>query len=345
MLHSQPHQNRRMTSARTASLAAPSSSDAQPPAVGEAPTRAPAHPRPRSWPTVAAAGITVFLWASAFVGIRFAGHDYSPGAMALGRMAAASLALSAFVALTAGVRRRRAPDAPGAGRRAGLPRGGTLGLIALWGVAWFGGYNVALNAAERLVDAGTAALLVAIAPILVAVAAVAVLGERLTGRLGVGVAVAFAGVALIAAGGFTGHADKVGVALAVLSAVLYAFGVLLQKRLLVRVDAVTMTWLGALAGTAALLPFAPALLADLAAAPASATLGMLYLGAFPTAVGFLTWGYVLSRWTAGRTTAATYLSPPVTVLLSWTLLGEVPAPLALLGGALCLTGVVLATRR
>ncbi|PWU49861.1 EamA family transporter [Micromonospora sp. S4605] len=335
-----------MTSARTASLAAPSSSDAQPPAVGEAPTRAPAHPRPRSWPTVAAAGITVFLWASAFVGIRFAGHDYSPGAMALGRMAAASVALSAFVALTAGVRRRRAAHAaPGSDRRAGLPRGGTLGLIALWGVAWFGGYNVALNAAERLVDAGTAALLVAIAPILVAVAAVAVLGERLTGRLGVGVAVAFAGVALIAAGGFTGHADQVGVALAVLSAVLYAFGVLLQKRLLVRVDAVTMTWLGALAGTVALLPFAPALVAELATAPASATLGVLYLGAFPTAVGFLTWGYVLSRWTAGRTTAATYLSPPVTVLLSWTLLGEVPAPLALLGGALCLTGVVLATRR
>ncbi|MER7459142.1 DMT family transporter [Micromonospora sp. NPDC126480] len=293
----------------------------------------------RSWPTLAAAGTTVLLWASAFVGIRFAGHDYSPGAMALGRMAAASAALGAFVALTAGLRRDRAP------RRTAMPRGGTLGLIALWGVAWFGGYNVALNAAERLVDAGTAALLVAVAPILVAVAAVLVLGERLTRRLGVGVAIAFAGVALIAASGFTGHADKLGVALAVLSAMLYAFGVLLQKRLLARVDAVTMTWLGALAGTAALLPFAPTLLDELAAAPAEATLGMLYLGVFPTAVGFLAWGYVLSRWTAGRTTAATYLVPPVTVLLSWTLLGEVPAPLALLGGALCLAGVVLATRR
>ncbi|MBX9392006.1 EamA family transporter, partial [Streptomonospora halotolerans] len=38
-----------------------------------------------------AAGTTVLLWASAFVGIRSAGHDFSPGAMALGRMAAASL--------------------------------------------------------------------------------------------------------------------------------------------------------------------------------------------------------------------------------------------------------------
>ncbi|MFF5216843.1 DMT family transporter [Micromonospora sp. NPDC000442] len=299
--------------------------------------------QPRSWPIVAAAGTTVLLWASAFVGIRFAGHDYSPGAMALGRMVAASAALSVFVAFTARLRRARAPHA--ATRRDALPRGGTLGLVALWGVAWFGGYNVALNAAERLVDAGTAALLVAVAPILVAVAAVLVLGERLTGRLGVGVAVAFVGVALIAASGFTGHADKIGVALAVLSALLYAFGVLLQKRLLARMAAPTMTWLGALAGTAALLPFAPTLLAELAAAPVPATIGVLFLGVFPTAIGFLTWGYVLSRWTAGRTTAATYLVPPVTVLLSWTLLGEVPAPLALLGGALCLTGVVFATRR
>ncbi|MBQ1028364.1 DMT family transporter [Micromonospora sp. C95] len=306
------------------------------------PAYIPPEDRPRSWPIVAAAGTTVLLWASAFVGIRFAGHDYSPGAMALGRMVAASAALSVFVAFTAG-RRARAPRV--APRPGVLPSGGTLGLVVVWGVAWFGGYNVALNAAERLVDAGTAALLVAVAPILVAVAAVLVLGERLTGRLGVGVTVAFVGVALIAASGFTGHVDKVGVALAVLSALLYAFAVLLQKRLLARMAAPTMTWLGALAGTVALLPFAPALLTELAAAPLPATVGVLFLGVFPTAIGFLTWGYVLSRWTAGRTTAATYLVPPVTVLLSWTMLGEVPAPLALLGGALCLTGVVFATRR
>ncbi|MFI7024511.1 DMT family transporter [Micromonospora sp. NPDC049900] len=296
----------------------------------------------RTWPIVAAAATTVVLWASAFVGIRFAGHDYSPGAMALGRMLAASAALTLFVVVT---RRIRAPYAAPSPHRVAVPRGGTLGLIALWGVAWFGGYNVALNAAERLVDAGTAALLVAVAPILVAIAATLVLGERLTGRLGVGVTIAFVGVALIAVGGFTGHADPVGVALAVLSAVLYAFGVLLQKRLLARVDAVTVTWLGALAGTAALLPFAPTLLTEFTAAPLPATLGVLFLGVFPTAIGFLTWGYVLSHWTAGRTTAATYLVPPVTVLLSWTLLGEVPAPLALLGGVLCLAGVIFATRR
>ncbi|WP_052809972.1 DMT family transporter [Streptomonospora alba] len=304
-------------------------------------------PRPPSWTIVCAAGITVLLWASAFVGIRAAGHDFSPGALALGRMVAAALVLSVFVAVAnAAARRRTAPRAAAARPLPGaLPSGGPLGLIALWGVVWFGGYNVALNAAERLVDAGTAALLVSTAPILVAVAAVLVLGERLRRRLGIGVAVAFAGVALIAITGFTGRLDAMGIALAVLSAVLYASAVLLQKRLLVRVEAVTMTWLGTLAGTAALLPFLPVLLGELAAAPTPSLLAMLYLGVFPTAIGFLAWGYVLSHWTAGRTIAATYLVPPVTVALSWILLAEVPTPLALLGGALCLAGVVLATRR
>lgn len=304
-------------------------------------------PRPPSWTIVCAAGVTVLLWASAFVGIRAAGHDFSPGALALGRMVAAALVLSVFVAVAnAAARRRTAPRAAAARPLPGaLPSGGLLGLIALWGVVWFGGYNVALNAAERLVDAGTAALLVSTAPILVAVAAVLVLGERLTRRLGIGVAVAFAGVALIAITGFTGRLDTMGIALAVLSAVLYAFAVLLQKRLLARVEAVTMTWLGTLAGTAALLPFLPVLLGELVAAPTPSLLAMLYLGVFPTAIGFLTWGYVLSHWTAGRTIAATYLVPPVTVALSWILLAEVPTPLALLGGALCLAGVVLATRR
>jgi drug/metabolite transporter (DMT)-like permease len=36
--------------------------------------------------------------------------------------------------------------------------------------------------------------------------------------------------------------------------------------------------------------------------------------------------------------------PPLAILLAWLVLGEVPPPLALVGGALCLAGVVLARR-
>ncbi len=280
-----------------------------------------------------AAGVTVLLWASAFVGVRAAGHFYDAGALALGRQVAASVALTIVVGLRAS-RHRRAPA---------LPRGRVLAGVLVWGAAWFGAYNIALNAAETHLDAGTTALLVNVAPVLVAVLAGVLLGEGFPRRLLIGIAVALAGVVVITVATSTGRADATGVLLGLLAAVLYAGSATGQKRLLSRVDALTMTWLGCLAGTVATLPFAGSLVTAVATAPASATATVLYLGLFPTAVAFLCWGYALSRTSAGRLAATTYAVPAIVVLLSWLLLAEVPAPLALAGGALCLAGVAVAT--
>jgi len=284
---------------------------------------------------LAAAATTVVLWASAFVGVRAVGHELSPGALALGRMLVGSLALTAVVLAVRGRRRVPVPA---------LPRGRLLGAVALWGVAWFGLYNLALNAAERHLDAGTTALLVNVAPVVVAVLAGTLLGEGFPARLLAGMAIAFAGVVLIATTTSGAGADLTGVLLGLLAALTYAGAAVAQKRLLARVDALTVTWIGAVAGTVALLPYLPTLAAELATASAAATAGTVYLGVFPTAIAFLTWGYALTRTTAGRLAATTYAVPPIVVLLSWTLLGEIPAPLALAGGALCLVGVAVATR-
>ena len=62
---------------------------------------------------------------------------------------------------------------------------------------WFGVYNVALNAGERRVDAGTAAMLIQVSPVLIAVLAAIFLDERFTVYLGLGLALAFTGVGLI----------------------------------------------------------------------------------------------------------------------------------------------------
>jgi drug/metabolite transporter (DMT)-like permease len=85
-------------------------------------------------------------------------------------------------------------------------------------------------------------------------------------------------------------------------------------------------------------------LAEVGRADASSIVWMVYLGVFPTAVAFTTWAYALSRTTAGRMGATTYLVPPIAILLGWAMLGESPAALAFLGGALCLAGVVIARR-
>jgi drug/metabolite transporter (DMT)-like permease len=277
-----------------------------------------------------AAAVTVVLWGSAFIGIRSAGFDYSPGALALGRILVGTLALTVIAGLAGKLQ---------------LPRGRTLAGVLVWGVLWFGLYNLALNTAERTLDAGTASLLVGLAPILIAVFAGISLGEGFPARLLAGIGIAFAGVAGIALATSSGASDALAVVLGLAAAVIYAGSTILQKRLLPKVDSLTMTWLGCLAGTVACLPFAPVLLDELATAPLSATLSVVYLGVFPTAIAFVTWGFALTRTTAGRLGAATYAAAPLALLMSWLLLGEVPAPVALIGGTLCLTGVLVATLR
>jgi drug/metabolite transporter (DMT)-like permease len=98
-------------------------------------------------------------------------------------------------------------------------------------------------------------------------------------------------------------------------------------------------------GTAVLLGWAPQLVGELAAAPARTIVDGVYLGLFPTALGFTAWSYALRRTDAGRLTASTYAVPAISVLLSWLLLGEVPTAWALLGGTICLVGVAISRRK
>jgi drug/metabolite transporter (DMT)-like permease len=273
-----------------------------------------------------AALVTVALWASAFVGIRAAGAELGPGPLALLRLAVGSLALGVVVLA------RRDPFPP----RAALP-----GLLVC-GLLWFGVYNVALNEAERRVDAGTAAMLVNVGPVLIAVLAGIVLGEGLPRRLLAGCAVALAGAVVIGlATSDGGLATGWGAALCLVAAAGYAGGVVAQKPLLAKSSALQVTWLACTIGAAACLPFAPAMVGELREAGADAVAWAVYLGIFPTAVGFTTWAYALARTSAGRMGATTYLVPPLAIAMGWAWLGETPPALAVLGGALCLAGVVV----
>lgn len=276
-----------------------------------------------------AALVTVVLWASAFVGIRAAGEDLSPGALSLARLLVGSVTLGAVVLI----------------RRERLPARRDLPAIALCGVLWFGLYNVVLNAAERLVDAGTAAMVVNVGPILIAIFAGSLLGEGFPRSLFTGCAVAFAGVVVIGlATSGRGLDASLGALLCLVAALAYAGGVVTQKPLLKRVSALQVTWLACGVGAISCLPFAPTLFREFGEADASVVGWAVYLGVFPTAVAFTTWAYALSRTTAGRMGATTYLVPPLAVLMGWIILGETPPVFALLGGALCLVGVAVSRR-
>lgn len=277
-----------------------------------------------------AATVTVGLWASAFVSIRSAGGAYSPGALALGRLLAGAVVLGAVCLI----------------RREGWPPRAAWRGIGLSGVLWFGFYMVALNWGEQRVDAGTAALVVNIGPLLIALLGSRLLGDTMPPRLLAGMGVSFAGaVAVGLSMSGEGGSSVLGVVLCLLAAVGYAAGVVAQKPVLGRASALQVTTFGCLVGAVMCLPFAGQLIAEAADAPVSATLNMLYLGVFPTALAFTTWAYALARTSASRMGATTYAVPALVVLLSWLFLDEVPGLVTLAGGVLCLAGVAVSRSR
>jgi drug/metabolite transporter (DMT)-like permease len=133
--------------------------------------------------------------------------------------------------------------------------------------------------------------------------------------------------------------------LLIVAAFAFATAVVIQKPVLARASPLQVTWLGCAAATIVCLPFAPTLTTEAAKADATALGLTVYLGLFPTALGFATWAYALRHMSAGRLAALAYLIPVVAVLLGWAVLSEAPPWLAVVGGTLCLAGVALARRR
>ena len=274
-----------------------------------------------------AAGITVVLWASAFVGIRAAGEELGPGPLTLARVGVAALVLGAFVAV----------------RGDALPPRRDVPRLVFCGVLWLGAYNVLLNAAEQRIDAGTAAMLISVGPVILAALAGVLLGEGYPRALVLGCGIALCGAVVIGLATSEGDGSGgLGAALCIAAAAAYAGGVIAQKPLLERTSALQITFLACATGAAACLPFGPALVREAGDASAGALLWTLYLGVVPTAIGFTTWAFALKRTSAGRLGATTYAVPPIAILLGWVLLGETPPALALAGGLLCLAGVAVA---
>ena len=278
-----------------------------------------------------AAGVTVFFWASAFVSIRSAGRHYEAGALALGRIAVAAVLLLAIWA----VRREELPP------REAWPR------IVLGGLLWFSCYMVALNQGERHVDAGTAAMLVNVGPALTVLLAGWLLKEGFARNVLLGLGISFLGAVLVgfATGGAHGAASWSGVGLCLVAALCYAFGMVIQKPALRQASALQVTTFSCMVGALACAPFAGQLWDQARQAPLSATANLVYLGVFPTALGFMTWSYALSRTEAAKLGVTTYIVPFIVILLSWALLGETPGFFAILGGAFCLVGVGFARSR
>lgn len=276
---------------------------------------------------VVALGATVVLWASAFPAIRVGLPGLGVAGLSVWRLVVASVALAVLAPLL----KVRAPSR------------GDLPLIVLAGLAGMTAYQVLLNWGEVHVAAGTASLLVAIAPVFSILLSAVFLRTRPMLPTVIGSGVALTGAAVISLTGNSAHLTMGALVVLAAAFVQGTYHVAI-KPLLARYTGFEVACYAMWSGTLFVLPLLPTAIQRLAVAPSSAIMAAIYLGLLPSAVGFVTWSYAVARMPVAQSTAALYLVPPVALIVALVWLGERPRLMELLGGAVGIAGVVLINR-
>jgi drug/metabolite transporter (DMT)-like permease len=222
-----------------------------------------------------------------------------------------------------------------------LPRRQDLPGIIVLGLAGFTVYNLALNYGEQRIEAGTASLLVASAPVFVALLAGIFFHERLRIWAWLGILISFVGVAIISVKPANGVQLSAYALFILLAAIVHASYTVGQKPFLKRYSPLQFVTYSIWAGTFFLLVFAPGLIRQVQTAKLSATLAVVYMGIFPGVIGYAGWSYVLSHIPASRAGSFMYFTPLAAIFIAWFWLGELPGLPVLVGGCFIIAGVVI----
>lgn len=286
----------------------------------------------RSWALVALVVLMV-VWGSTFVITKAAAKDIAPMMLATLRFLTAAIVLLPYAWLKGNWRSLPKP----------MPWGALLGM-ALTGIATF---TIGFNYALVYGSASQGALIYALLPAAVAVAAVIFLKERMSRRRVAGITLSIIGVGLVALGGESDSSSPqpmLGAAWMVGAVLSWAAYTVFAKRLADADQSVTIA-LVSLFGTLMLVPLAAI---ELAHAPwqapsAPAWTSVIFLGVAASALAYIAYGYALRELEASLVGAFINLDPIVGVLTAVLFLGETLHSGQMLGGAIALAGMWLAS--
>ena len=270
--------------------------------------------------------VTVYvIWGSTYLGIAYAGETIAPLFAASTRFIVAGLLMAGVVRLRGGSLR--------------IGRGALISCIVIG--ALLPGANAVLFVAERNVPTGLASLIIASVPLWVVVLRLAG-RERLPWPALAGVGIGFAGVAILAHP--SGGATYWGIALCVISAVMWATGSVLSARLTMPEDPFSATAYEMLAGGLLLLPislftlhnFSPSL---------NSILGWIYLVTFGSIIGYTAYTWLLQNAPLGLVSTYAYVNPIVAIFLGVLFRGEQLTWRLLGGAAIVVVAVALVVKQ
>ncbi len=271
----------------------------------------------------------MILWASAFVGIRYAGTEYSAGSLALLRYLVASLCM---IPIYFKLKHRSQHNWR------------EIVNAMLLGIFGFAIYNVALNQGEQTVSAGIASFIIGLSPVIVIIIASRMHHEHLNQAAKWGVAISLLGILLIAAGEVKNFKIGEGLFLVFISTISSAIYSVTQKKLLIKFHPIEFTAYAIWGGTLAMLVFTPTLWRELHHASLGPTLAIIYMGIFPGAIAYLCYSYAYKYMAASHAVTYTYAIPFFSIILAFIFLREIPTAFGLSGGVLALIGAVIASK-
>ncbi|MCE3022778.1 DMT family transporter [Staphylococcus pasteuri] len=270
--------------------------------------------------------LTIFLWASAFPLIKITLNDFTAENVSVLRLIIACLILL----IISWVKKIPLPDIK------------DIPIILLLGFCGFTVYHTALSFGEYHVSAGVASLIVSTTPIFLALLATYFLKERFSKLAWLGSFVAFIGVAFISLGnGETLNTMILGVVLVLLASIGESIYFVFQTNYLKKYGFIPFTIYTIIAGSLFMVVFLPGAIGELQAASMTSIISVLYLGAFPTVIPYIALAYTIKKIGVSDATMSLYLTPAVSLILAYILLGEIPSVLAIIGGVITLIGVTI----
>jgi len=283
--------------------------------------------------------LSAFLWATVYVATRFimkGGHgEVDPVTLSLLRFGAGGLILLAIHRLT------NRGEAFFLTVRTGL-------RVALLSLFSFVGMSVFLLWGQKDTTAINSAMIMSSSPVFTMILGLFI-GERIAARQTAGMALSTLGcmmvIGVVTTGGLRYSPDGfLGDFLVLLASFSWALAAVLAKRIVTPGNDLAVTgW--SMIFAAAALGVIELFRLDSVVMPTTGAVWALaaYIALLPTALGFYAWNAALSRISLNVVNVMQYLTPIITVILAFLLLGETLNPVKFAGIALVLGGVVLST--